>query len=122
MTGRLADRPRILLVTLRRIGDVLLTTPLAHALRRRWPAATIDVLVFEGTEGILAGNPDLNRVVVLPVRPSIAASLKVIGRLWRRYDVAISTQTGDRPSIMAWAAGRRRIGFVGDNFTGSWWK
>ena len=55
----LPARPRILVVALRRLGDVLLTTPLIRSLKRAWPDAAIDVLVFRGTEGILAGNPDI---------------------------------------------------------------
>jgi hypothetical protein len=55
----LAAHPRILVVALRRLGDVLLTTPLIRSLKRAWPDAAIDVLVFRGTEGILEGNPDI---------------------------------------------------------------
>ena len=44
----LPERPRILVVTLRRLGDVLLTTPLIRSLKRAWPDAAIDVLVFAG--------------------------------------------------------------------------
>ena len=120
--SRNPERPRILLVTLRRLGDVLLTTPLVHALRERWPRAVIDMLVFQGTEGILAGNPDIDRVLMLPEQAAMPASLRMIGRIWRRYDLAIATQTGDRPSVLTFAAGRRRIGFIAPNATGSWWK
>jgi len=35
--------------------------------------------------------------------------------VWRRYDLAISTQSGDRPTLFAWAAARRSIGFVEGN-------
>ncbi|MGZ8331353.1 MAG: glycosyltransferase family 9 protein, partial [Rhodoplanes sp.] len=56
----LPPRPRILVVVLRRLGDVLLATPLMRSLRRAWPDARIEALVFAGTEGILAGNPDLD--------------------------------------------------------------
>ena len=45
---------RILVVVTRRIGDVLLATPVIRSLRRHWPEAAIDVLVFRGTEGVLA--------------------------------------------------------------------
>ena len=108
----LPARPRILVVALRRLGDVLLTTPLIRSLKRAWPDATIDVLVFGGTEGILAGNPDIATVITMPERASARDSLALLRKLWRRYDLAISTQSGDRPTLFAWAAGRRCVGFV----------
>jgi heptosyltransferase-3 len=108
----LPPRPRILVIALRRLGDVLLTTPLIRSLRRAWPDAMIDALVFADTAGILADNPDVNRVVTMPPRPSAAQSLATAWRLWRKYDLAISTQRGDRPIFFAVAAGRRRAGQV----------
>ena len=42
----LPTRPRILVVALRRLGDVLLSTPMIRSLRRAWPEARIDALVF----------------------------------------------------------------------------
>ena len=109
----MSDAPaRILVVALRRLGDVLLTTPLVRSLKRAWPAAQIDALVFEGTHGILAGNPDLANVITMLERPTLGASAALLRRLWRRYDIALSTQSGDRPTFYAWAAARRSVGFV----------
>jgi hypothetical protein len=64
----LPPRARILVVALRRLGDVLLTTPLIRSLKQAFPDAAIDALVFAGTEGILAGNPDLAGVIAMPPR------------------------------------------------------
>jgi heptosyltransferase III len=108
----IGERPRILVIVMRRLGDVLLATPLLRTLRHGFPHATVDVLVFRGTEGILAGNPDIDAVMTLPQRPSLRATLAMVRDLWRRYDLAISTQAGDRPTFLAFAAGRRRIGLV----------
>ena len=91
---------------------MLLTTPLIRSLKRAHPDAAIDVLVFKGTEGILAGNPDIANVITMPERPGAGASFALLRKLWRRYDLAISTQSGDRPTFYAWAAGRRSAGFV----------
>jgi heptosyltransferase-3 len=66
----LPERPRILVVTLRRLGDVLLTTPLVRTLRRGFPQGTLDILVFRGSERILKGNPDVDNVITVPERPS----------------------------------------------------
>jgi len=108
----LPERPRVLVVTLRRLGDVLLTTPLIRSIKRAFPASTIDTLVFAGTEGILAGNPDLADVIAIPQRPRLGENLALAQGLLRRYDLALSTQTGDRPTAWAWIAGRQSAGAV----------
>jgi lipopolysaccharide heptosyltransferase III len=109
---KFSSEPRILVITLRRLGDVLLTTPLVRALKRGISGARIDMLVFRGSEGILAGNPDVNRVIAIPERQGAAAAVKLAAGLWRRYDLAVSTQTGDRPTLLAAIAGRERLGLV----------
>ena len=103
---------KILIVTLRRLGDVLLTTPLVRSVRRGFPDASVDMLVFAGSERILKGNPDIDRIITTPERPSLAETTRLVRALWRRYDLAICTQTGDRPTFMTLAAGRRRVGLV----------
>src|SRR2546423_9558571 len=108
----LGAQPRILVVALRRLGDVLLATPLIRSLKRAWPEAAIDVLVFRGTDGILAGNPDIAAIIAMPERPTARESLALLRPLWRSYDLALSTQSGDRPTLFAWVAGRRTVGFV----------
>ena len=114
----LPPSPAILVIALRRIGDVLLTTPLLRSLRRARPDAKIDALVFTDTAGILKGNPDLNDVIAMPQRATIAQSIALATRLWKRYAVAVSTQTGDRPSFFTFVAGRVAVGPVDDRFTG----
>ena len=103
---------RVLVVALRRLGDVLLTTPLIRSLKRAFPDASIDALVFAGTAGILSGNPDLTGVIAIPERPSAGDNVSLLPRLARRYDLAVSTQTGDRPTTLAWIAGRQSAGPV----------
>jgi heptosyltransferase-3 len=105
---------RILVVVTRRIGDVLLATPVIRSLRRHWPEATIDVLVFRGTEGVLAGNPDVCSVLTVAERPTKGAHLALATRLWRRYDLSVSLVPSDRPTIYAWLAGRCSCGLVVD--------
>jgi heptosyltransferase-3 len=108
----LPSKPRILVVSLRRIGDALLTTPLIRSLRRAWPGATIDVLTYAGPAGIIEGNPDVARVIIAPARPSIGETLGLVSRLFKRYDLAVSTQPGDRPTFFAILAGRRHAGLT----------
>jgi heptosyltransferase-3 len=114
----LPECPRILVVALRRLGDVLLTTPLVRSLRRVWPQAEIDMLVFSDTAAILEGNPDLSGVIGVEPSADFADQVALVRRLWQRYDLAITTQAGDRPSFLAIAAGRKRCGMVEDRLIG----
>jgi heptosyltransferase-3 len=109
---RLPPNSRVLVVVLRRLGDVLLTTPLIRSLKEAYPRASIDALVFAGTEGILTGNPDLREIIAIPQRPRFGETLSLMMRLFRRYDLALSAQTGDRPTALTVIAGRQSAGLV----------
>jgi heptosyltransferase-3 len=110
----------VLVVVTRRIGDVFLTGALIGSVRQAWPQALIDVLVFKGTEAILQLNPDVNTVITVPERASLRTNLAMLSRLWRRYDVALSTSPSDRPTLYAWAAGRQRIGVMTEGAKNAW--
>lgn len=114
----LPARPRILVIALRRLGDVLLTTPLIASVRRAWPDATIDALVFDDTAGILQGNLDVDGVIAMPARREFGRSLRMTATLWRQYDLAISSQSGDRPTYFAIIAGRQSVAPVEARFSG----
>ena len=45
----------------------------------------------------------------MPARPTTIEGVSLTARLWNRYALAVSTQTGDRPTFFAFAAGRTRI-------------
>jgi len=110
----------VLVIVTRRIGDVLLATPLIRSLKLAWPDTAIDALVFSGTEAILAANPDLRRIHTIPARPRALAHLAFLGRLARRYALAISLVPSDRPTLYAFAAGRTRVGLLLDTRKERW--
>ncbi len=116
------NRPRrILVIVTRRIGDVLLATPLIRSLKQAWPESRIEALVFEGTQGVLAGNSDLAALHTVAERPGLPAHLSLLARLFRRYDLALSLVPGDRPTLYAWLCGKKRIGLLLDR-PDQYWK
>lgn len=77
---------RILVIRRDNIGDLICTTPLLTALRRRYPAAEIAVLANSYNAAVLARNPDINRVYVY-TKAKHAGEPRVLSwwRQWRLY-------------------------------------
>ncbi len=107
---------RILLVRLRLIGDVVFTTPLIRAIRRRFPDAHLSYIVEPPALPIVRNNPHLNEVIVAPRQRGVARVIDDV-RLARRvrqggFDVAIDLHGGPRAAWLTWASGApMRIGY-----------
>lgn len=116
------DFKRILIIATRQIGDVLCTTPLMRRTRELWPNAVIDVLGYEKTMGMLAGNPEVNEVIESPEHPKWPEYKKLIRRIFRCYDLAIVTQPSDRAHIYGLLAAPTRVGIVPTSKSHNWLK
>jgi len=112
---------KLLIICMRRMGDVLLVTPLIRTFKRHWPDTKIDLLVFKGTESIVSANSDINAVITIEEHPTFALHYRLIKKIFRAYALAVSTQVGDRAALYAFFAARYRIGMLGDDKS-RWWK
>lgn len=104
--------PRMLLIRLREIGDVVFTTPAVHALRQTFPDAHMAYLVEPAAAAVVRSNPHLDDVIVAE-RQHLLADV-ALGRRLRhaRYDVAIDFHGGPRASLLAWLSGAPvRVGY-----------
>ncbi len=98
------------------MGDVVFTTPAVRALRRRFPAATIDYLVESAAAPVVRHNPHLSAVIEID-RPRglarLAYDFALARRLRaRRYDLAVDFHGGPRSAWLVRASGATsRIGY-----------
>ena len=111
--------PRILIVRLSAIGDVIHGVPVLCALRAAMPNAFL-AWVVEGSAGdLLEGHPALDTLIRLPRRfwKSPREVLQLRQRLRElQFDVAIDLQCLSKSAITAWLSGaRRRIGKAGEH-------
>ena len=58
-----SDTKRILVIRFSSLGDVILTTPLLHALRDEFPEAEIDYLTKKKYAEVLRFNPYVNSII-----------------------------------------------------------
>jgi heptosyltransferase-3 len=99
----------------RHIGDVLLSTPVFRALRSAFPSARIAAVVNEGTEEMLSGNPDIDRIVVLRRSRRDAGGMARWKEEWStlreirsgRPDLAVQLTEGDRGAILSMLSGAK---------------
>jgi ADP-heptose:LPS heptosyltransferase len=105
------DRPKtsqrlhrkILLIRLRRIGDIVMTTPAITALKRALPRSSLTYVVEEPLRRLVEGNPDLDAVLVVPPHQGFFSFLRFIRQLRREeYDLVIDFHGGPRASRIAW--------------------
>jgi heptosyltransferase-3 len=117
----------ILVVCIRLIGDVILSTPLVSLLKSAYPDAEIDYLVNRGTGEFLEKDPRIRRVFYVRNReggvPAGRPEPAYYLRICRRYDMAINLNASDRGNIAVILAGRKvRVGFhpMGYRFREIW--
>ncbi|MBZ0169621.1 membrane protein [Candidatus Methylomirabilis lanthanidiphila] len=110
---------RILVIKLRYLGDVLLSTPVLASLREAFPKAGLSMLVNPSTEAIIATNPHLDEVLIAERTRSLISQLRFAAALrGRRFDLVVDLTDGDRAAILSRLTGAAvRIGF---NREGRW--
>lgn len=121
--------PRVLVVRLSAIGDVLHALPAVAALRSARPRAYVAWAVEDRAASVLQGHPCVDRVIVLPRQrwrragrtvlgwPRVTAESVawVAGLVRERFDVALDFQGNLKSGVVAWASGAvARYGFAGD--------
>lgn len=97
----------ILVVQLRRLGDVILTTPALAALKKRYPGAKLDFLVEAPGAEAVAGNPAIDEVIVYDARGPLDALRWALKVRERRYDWVIDYLANPRTALLTALSGAK---------------
>ena len=114
---------RILIINLAFIGDVLLSTPVARALRRAYPQARIDMMTVPVAAPLAQRNPYVDEVIVYDkkgLHKKWSALWQLLLRIRsRKYDLAVCTNFAPRGAMLAFfCAIPRRLGYAAQH--GEW--
>ena len=96
----------ILLIQLKRIGDLILTTPAIAAVREKFPAAEISLVVAAGTRELLPAIPGIDRTLVAKGRISSAAHWFTVAR--RKYQYCLDFTRNDRSAFLTLLSGAKK--------------
>jgi ADP-heptose:LPS heptosyltransferase len=89
------------------IGDVVLTTPVIHAVREKFPEAYIAYLGDKKAVSLLEHNPYLDEIIPYDfTKPDIVEQPRVMFKLrQRKFDVFVDLFSNPRSAILARASG-----------------
>jgi len=100
---------KILIISLRYLGDTLLIRPALRALRHAHPEARIDALVTGGTGIALDGCHDVDRVIEWP-RKGLAGQLACLGKIAvSGYDAVVDFTGNDRSAFVVLLSRARQV-------------
>lgn len=106
---------RVLVVKLRHLGDVLLTSPVFTVLKNHVPHLEIDALVYRDTEPMLSGHPAINHIHTIDrnwKQEGWPAQLSNEWRLFRslrarHYDLIVHLTENPRGAVLMLLLGAR---------------
>ena len=114
----LSNVKNILVIELKRIGDILVTTPTLRALKKNFPQADIDIVVLPGMEEVLYGNKDIHNVFAWD-RDKIKENYPTyLQQIKDKYDLAVILHNGTyevskllKEANIPYRIGCTRVGF-----------
>ncbi len=118
--------PKILVLRLSAVGDVLRTLPAVMALKHHFPSSHIAWIVEEPSKSLLENQPEIDRVILLPRRRwtdgigslgKMGKTLKEIGRFIadlrrEQFDIVLDFHGIIKSGMLSFLSGSpRRIGY-----------
>ena len=104
---------RFLIIQLRQIGDVLISTTLCETLKRNYPKAQIDYAVYDYTAAVAENNPFIDNLIIVPhgmKRGNFYKILKTISNLRKQsYDYTIDILNTPKSVWLAKLSGSKTI-------------
>ena len=96
----------VLLIQLKRIGDLILTVPAIAALRKAFPAANISLVAAHGSRELLPAIPGLDRTFVARGRVSDAPQFFAVAKA--KFDCCLDFSRTDRSAFLTLLSGAQR--------------
>ena len=89
---------KILLIQLKRIGDLILTTPAIAAVREKFPDATLTVVISSECKALAPAIAGVNKLLVLPRGFGGFATIAAIAR--GKFDYCVDFTRNDRSALL----------------------
>ena len=96
----------ILLLQLKRIGDLILTTPAIGALRETFPDSNLTLVISSECAELAPAISDVDRILIVRRNPRDLALLFAVART--KFDYCVDFTRNDRSALLAFLSGARK--------------
>lgn len=106
---------KILVINIKFLGDLIVSTPGLSALRKKYPDAEIVFMLRKGFEDVLENNPNIDRIISFDPelktksgKKSFWEGIKFILQIRKeKFDTVILLHPGDRITLLAFLSGAK---------------
>ena len=110
---------RVLIVELKLIGDILVTTPSIKAIKKRYPDSKITMMVPPRMEPIITNNPNINKIISIANEDIKSNFNEILTKIKDKYDLAVIFHPGSRliskliyKANIPYRIGCTKVGFI----------
>jgi predicted lipopolysaccharide heptosyltransferase III len=89
---------KILLIQLKRIGDLILTTPAIAAVRQKFPDAHLTLVISTDCKALASAITGVNQLLIMPRGPGGLQTVAAL--IGRRFDYCIDFTRNDRSALL----------------------
>lgn len=96
---------KVLIIQLRQLGDILLTTPVIRAIKNKYPHAEISFLSHPMGKLILTGNKDLNEHLIYPTEGKWQQLQFMLSLRAKKFDLVFDFMGNPRSALLTRVTG-----------------
>lgn len=101
---------KILLIQLKQIGDVLITTSLLKNIKSNFPDSKVDIVVYDYCAGVVENNPYIDKIITIDSRERksiLKLYFKIKKLRLEKYDYSIDLLADVKSALIGLCAGAR---------------
>jgi ADP-heptose:LPS heptosyltransferase len=105
----LMEKPmKFLIIQLRQIGDAIISTTLCETLKKNFPDAQVDFVVYPFVEPVIRNNAYIDRLIVLP--KSFFKALVFLYKIRKqKYDYCIDILNTNKSALLSYFSGAKHV-------------
>lgn len=103
---------KLIIISLSRIGDLILTLPIMQNIKKELPNSEICILTYYDCQKVLSGFNCYDQIICIDRKRNIVEQILLLFKIYKKFDYSFSFQTGDKPTLFSILSGKSTHGLL----------